>query len=125
MERVNLSYSTKNIPLGNERSYKVHLIEKVEAVIKRMRWKATFFQENRKNENNEENPRPENYGLKTANCPDQVKDLIPFEKDLIKLAKNIKFRRTTSNFQNQMKDDIRAIWNSNKTMTPADKTCTV
>ena len=43
LEKVNLGYSTKNIPFANKEQYKMKLIEKTEALIKRMRWKATFF----------------------------------------------------------------------------------
>ena len=32
------------------------------------------------------------YCLKTNNCPSQVKDLVPFELDLLKLIERIKFR---------------------------------
>ena len=45
MERINFGYSVKNIPSASEREYKLKLIEKIEAVIKRMRWKAIFFNE--------------------------------------------------------------------------------
>ena len=36
-EKLKFDYSTKNIPLPSERSYKLQLIEKIEIVIKRMR----------------------------------------------------------------------------------------
>ena len=36
MEKVNLNYSTKNIPIPSERSYLLKLTEKIELVIKRM-----------------------------------------------------------------------------------------
>ena len=42
MEKLKFEYSTKNIPLPSEGSYKLQLIEKIEMVIKRMRWKANF-----------------------------------------------------------------------------------
>ena len=89
MERINFGYSVKNIPLTNERNYKAKLIERIEMVIKRMRWKAIFFNEKKEELPNES----ETYGLKTSNCPKQVKELIPFETDLIQLAKDIKFRK--------------------------------
>ena len=40
MEKFNFGYSVKNIPIPSEREYKIQLTEKIEAVIKRMRWKA-------------------------------------------------------------------------------------
>ena len=40
VERFDINYSKKNIPLPSERQCKLQLITKVESVIKRMRWKA-------------------------------------------------------------------------------------
>ena len=45
-----------------------------------------------------------------------------FENDLIKLVKEIKFRKVKNQFQNKLKDDIKKVRSSNKTLTPADKT---
>ena len=85
MEKVNLEYSLKNIPIPSKRNYKLKLMEKTEMLIKRMRWKAIFFDEKDKN-------RPkETYGLKSFKTPSQVKDLLPFENDLLNLVKNVKF----------------------------------
>ena len=75
MEKVNLGYSTKNIPFPSERNYRTKLIEQIEAFLKRMRWKAIFYNI----QNGEEQEKiPQNYGLKTTKCPAQVKELIPF-----------------------------------------------
>ena len=120
MDRINFGYSVKNIPISNERSYKLQLIDKIEAVIKRMRWKAAFH--NGPNERTSKDDKIETYGLKSAYCPRQIPELHPFESDLIKLAENIKFRKSTSNFQKRMKEDVRNIQKSSKTLTPADKT---
>ena len=43
MGKINYNYSLKNIPTSSITSYQLKLIEKVESVIKRMRWKAHFF----------------------------------------------------------------------------------
>ena len=71
MERVNLGYSIKNIPLANEHSYKLQLIEKIEAVIKKMRWKVILYKAQNENENKD--MKRETFGLKTTNSPTQVK----------------------------------------------------
>ena len=84
MERINFGYSVKNIPTPNQRAYKAELIEKIEAVIKRMRWKALFFQPNDPNPN-DESQNPQTYGLKTNKCPPQVPAMKKFEADLIKV----------------------------------------
>ena len=104
MEKVNLGYSTKNIPYPDERSYTAKLIAQIEALIKRMRWKAIFFCSKDDTEDQEHNVN-ENYGLKSSNCPAQVKELVQFENDLFQLAKEVKFRRTRNEFQKKMKDD--------------------
>ena len=52
----------------------------------------------------------------------QVKKLSAFEKELIAVVKDIKFRNARSDFQTTLQEDIRLIHNSKKTMTFADKT---
>ena len=120
LEKVNLGYSTKNIPLASNKSYKIKLIEKTEALIKRMRWKAIFFLSSSEEEDEEE--KPETYGLPTKKSPTQVRELVAFESDLLKMVKNIEFRNTSCEFQSRMKQDVRAMRESGKTLTPADKT---
>ena len=44
MGRVNFNYSLKNIPLPNKDTCRKNLIQKVESFIKRIRWKAFFFE---------------------------------------------------------------------------------
>ena len=121
MERVNFGYSVKNIPTPNERTYKTKLVESIEAVIKRMRWKAIFFNPE---ETNPAEPREviENYGLKSVRCPAQVPSMKKFEADLINIAANVTFRESTNEFQKKMKNDMRELRRSDKTLTPADKT---
>ena len=108
MERFNFGYSTKNIPLANQHNYKLQLIEKVEAVINRKRWKALFINNGKDNAE-----KIDTYGLKTANCPKQVRELIPFEND---------FRKYYNDFQERMKHDIGEMKTSTNTFTAADKT---
>ena len=49
-------------------------------------------------------------------------ELMAFEADLVRLVKKIKFRKVKNQFQNKLKDDIKKVHSSNKTLTPADKT---
>ena len=117
MEKINFEYSTKNIPIPSERSYKLKLVEKIEMVVKKMRWKALCI-------NNKNEKVKNTYGLKSFNCPPQVKELIPFENDLIDLVRKIKFNnyKKNNNFQSMLRKDISEIKSSSKTLTPADKT---
>ena len=85
MEKLKFEYSTKNIPIPTERSYKIQFIEKTEMILKRMRWKA-IFQDTKKEKNNQRR-----YGLRSFKIPPPVKKLDAFESELIEWVKNIKF----------------------------------
>ena len=71
--------------MPSERAYLLQLMDKIEMFITRMRWKAIFF--NTKTNDNSS----EGYGLKRLKCPKLVKELVPFENDLIDMLKVIKF----------------------------------
>ena len=90
-------------------------------VIARMRWKAIHFNNNDSTDNNIED-NTEWYGLKSPYSPRQVKELIPFENDLVELIRNIKFRKIRNTFQEKLKEDIKLVNDSHKTMIFADKT---
>ena len=45
-----------------------------------------------------------------------------FEADVMKIAETITFRRYSNDLQKKMKADMKDMQNSNKTLTPADKT---
>ena len=64
----------------------------------------------------------ETYGLKNLKTPPPIDELAAFENDLIELVKNIKFRPVLNQLQRTLKSDIKLIQQSNKTLTPADKT---
>ena len=89
-------------------------------VITRMRWKAIFNNNDSRDSIKEENT--EWYVLKSPYSSRQMKELIPFENDLVELIRNIKFRKIRNTFQEKLKEDIKLIKKSNKTMTFADKT---
>ena len=117
--KVNLSL--KNIPTSNERTYKLQLIEKIKLFINKLRWKDIFFINNSK-ETTESCASGSAYGLKSNKCSRQLKELIPFENDLIDLVKNIKFRKVRNDFQMKLHEDLRKVRSSKKTLTFADKT---
>ena len=62
-EKINFNYSLKNIPIPSKTSCDLKLIEKIESVIKRMRWKA-FFHLNKNGKNEVET---EKFGFKNKN----------------------------------------------------------
>ena len=83
----------KNIPLPSEKLYKTVLIEKVEVLIKRVRWKAHLYENIGLNTSN-----PLNYILKSRKSPPQHKDLMQFENDWLELIKGIKFKKLKNKF---------------------------
>ena len=62
------------------------------------------------------------YGLKTLKYHKQVKKLVPFENDLIDMLKVIKFRKVKNQFLKKLKNNIKTVKQSKKTLTSADKT---
>ena len=116
MEKINFGYSMKNIETPQNKTYLLQLIEKIEMVFKRMRWKVLCNGEKETN-----SIKTEWYGLKSSKTPKQVKELIPFENDLIALEQNIIFRKTRNHFQKKIQKDIQLIESSDKTVTFADK----
>ena len=116
MEKVNFKYSIKNIPIPSERAYLLQLMEKIEMFITRMHWKAIYCN-SKTNDNSSER-----YGLKTLKCPKQVKELVSFQHDLIDTLKVIKFRKVKNQFLTKLKNDIKTVKQSKKTLTFVDKT---
>ena len=78
MEKLSFDYMLKNIPLPDKRSYQLKLIEKIESVLKKVRWTTHFFL-------SKKNQQPESlktYGFKSRNHPPQTTLLEEFEKHL-------------------------------------------
>ena len=46
---------------------------------------------------------------------------MPFEEDLRKLVKNLRFRKVDNKFQRKLAKNLKGIRSSNKTLTAADK----
>ena len=111
------NYSAKNIPLPSEKLYKIILIEKVELVIKRMRWKAHLYESSSYEATN-----PLHRLFKSRNCPPQHKYLIQFENDIIELIKSVTFRKLHNKFQNTLQNGINSLKKSRNMFIFADKT---
>ena len=82
-----------------------------------MRWKAIYYKEGKGRRSI-----TECYRLRSTRCPAKVNELVPCEKDLIALVKNLKFRKVKNQFQKKLQQDIRMIRTPGKTMILADKT---
>ena len=62
------------------------------------------------------------FGLNSTKCPPQVKELVPFEEDLTKLVKSLRFRKVDNKFKRTLAKDLKGIRSSKKNLTAADKT---
>ena len=78
MEKLSFDYMLKNVPLPDKRSYQLKLIEKIESVLKRVRWTTHFFL----SKENQQSESLKTYGFKSRNHPPQTTLLEEFEKHL-------------------------------------------
>ena len=62
------------------------------------------------------------YGFRTSKPPPQVHELQEFEKDVYRFISNIEFSTINSDFQKQIKKDIKAMKSKKKVMIESDKT---
>ena len=85
MDKVELDYSTKNIPIHSRREYRTSLIQKSRIFLRNLRWKAHFYLNPRSKVNNSEN-----YGFKSDKNAPQVLPMKDFESDFIKMIENVK-----------------------------------
>ena len=64
----------------------------------------------------------ETFGFNSCKAPPRMKELKDFEKDLVKLTQNIKFRKRSNPFLTTLKREIVKISNQKDLIIPADKT---
>lgn len=117
MEKLNLGYSTKNIPIPSEKDYLRRLIEKTEQFLRRMRWKAHFFL----------NPCQassckETYGFKSTKNPPPIDELKEFEDGMLNIIQSTRFKPVNNSFLNNLNNDVKHIKKERKLLIPADKT---
>ena len=96
MEYINFAYSLKNIEIPTHSTYKFILTEKIEGLIKKMRWKAHFFLKVI-NINT-----IDNFKLKSKKCPLICKDMQASENDITDMVKDIKFTKHQDNFRKKI-----------------------
>ena len=119
MRVKNFGYSLKNIPIPDENTYLSCLASTSENFIRRLRWKAHFFDSK---ENEEDVVATENFGFKSNNSPKSNHHLDPFEKDMYELIRTVEFRKVSNEFLRKLSSDARDIKRSNDLLVPADKT---
>ena len=62
------------------------------------------------------------YGFISTEAAPRIAELKAFEKDLVKLLQNIKFRKRSNKFLGELNKQCRKISQQNKLIVPADKT---
>ena len=135
MDRINIPYSLKNIPLYSKNSYLNALVPKVTDFIQRLRWRAhIFIQRNKKKRNkNSENEyeeeeqqeherRDDKFGFRTTKSAPPVPALSGFENDLYHLISNLQFKNDKNEFQQKLNSDVKMINESPDAFVLADKT---
>ena len=115
MERFNISYSKKNIPIPTEKEYKIQLVAKVVSFTKRMRQKALKFLGKLGSKEKE------TFSLKSDKCPLSVDVLAKFESDLLAIVHNVEFRPGRNSFLSKLKDDVKVINNTKEVLVNGDK----
>ncbi len=117
MRQFRFDYSLKKIPIRSQDAYLRNLIEKVESVLKRMRWKAHFFLKGDEI-SDQNNP----FGLPSNKTPPTILEIKSFENNVINLIENIKFKNVENQFQISLVNDLKKIHLSPKIFVFADKT---
>lgn len=96
------NYSTKNIPIPDNKQYFKCMISKTEKFIRNIRWKAFFYL----------NPDikaddKETYGFRSTKPAPTIPELREFEDGLLHIIQNIKFRDIKDEFQYKLNQDIK------------------
>ena len=107
----------KNISLPSRDTYRRRLIEKIESVIKPMRWKAHFFLHGEHSDST-----TYTFGLNSVHCLPQSTELKDFEEDLTRIIENIKCRKVHDQFLSTLSNDLKKVRQSSNFMIFADKT---
>ena len=98
------------------------MIEKIESLIRRMSWKAHFFDSNNTKDSDISNF---NFGFKSDITPPQKEHLNAFENELYDMVRSIEFRRSHNVFQKQLATDVKQINETDFVLVSADKTTTM
>ena len=91
---------------------------KLESFIKRIRWKAFFYEKSK----NASETIVDNFGFKSARRSPKNEHLNAIETDLYDMVHNIEFNRVSSDFQSNLPKDIKHINEDPLLFIPADKT---
>ena len=117
MEQINLEYSTKNIPVPDQKTYLTMLITSLEQGLHRMQWSALHYLYPKTGKTEKQT-----FGFSTPLTPPNLEELQEFKQGLVKIVENIKFTNYTNPLQEKMKQDIKDIRSTDKILMGAEKT---
>ena len=109
--------SAKNIPIANKKEYMEMIIQAMEKFNSNLSWHVLF----------KLNPHLvskgiETFGFNSCRAAPRMKELKEFEKDLVKLVQNGKFRKRSNPFLKTLKKEVSKISDQKDLIIPADKT---
>ena len=109
--------SEKNIPLASTKEYMEMMIHSLEKFNKSLSWHIFF----------KLNPHlvskgKETFGFNSSRAPPRLKELKEFEKDLVRMIQNIKFRKRSNSFLTTLKREIWKVSDRKEMIIPVDKT---
>ena len=122
MEKFMYFASLMNIPIPPRETYKKLLLAKTSEFIERLRWKVFF----KLHPEAKKSDVPDTFGFRTSKAAPQSKEIAEFEKGLINLVTNVKFKNSPkSSFQKELQNKVAEIKSSNKVFLLADKTTNI
>ena len=119
MEKFDLNYSLKSIPIHEKTVFQNKLVENVEKVFTRMRWKLWHIRNPRKAD-----PK-ETFGFRTVKVAPPSPDLQEFEEDVLSMVTRVEYRNMTNPLLTKLKEDARAIRRAPEVLVKADKTTNI
>ena len=109
--------SAKNIPIASKKEYLEMIIQAMEKFNSNLSWHV-FFKLNPQITSKGK----ETFGFNSTRAPPRLKELKEFEKDLVKLVQNIKFRKRSNQFMKTLNTEVKKISAQKDLIIPADKT---
>ena len=120
MKQLNFGTSLKNIPvLENKKEHRIQTIQAAHTFVNKCRWAAKNALKPMGKEVKE------NYGFRSIEAAKKVPELVPFEKRLFELVKNIKYKdpkRPKPELQRKLAKDVACIRKETKVIVASDKT---
>ena len=116
MEKLNFDYLLKNIPTPDGKVKDCDSQKRSRYLSKKCVGELPFFINNNKKDT-EDHKQDFSYGLKSGRSPPQVKEHIQFKNNLVRIVKEVKFRKVKNNFQKILCEDMKQVQTLKKTLT--------